>query len=52
MAMAAVLGCIVGDARANDIDQQADPEQVPLDEEPFQQEYPRFDWGYSFTGST
>ena len=41
----AVLGCINSDVRADDLDQQEAPNQVSTDEEPFQQQYPVFDWG-------
>ena len=45
MALIAVLACIISDARADTLDQQEQPDQVAPEEVPFQQEYPRFDWG-------
>ena len=45
MALVAVLACIISDARADTLDQQEQPDQVAPEEVPFQQEYPRFDWG-------
>ncbi len=45
-----LLGCLSSSARANDLGPQDVPDQVPAnqvpaDEEPFQQQYPVFDWG-------
>ena len=34
-----LLGCLSSSARANDLGPQDVPDQVPADEEPFQQQY-------------
>ena len=44
LAVMALLGCLSSEARANDLDQQDQPDPA-ADDEPFQQEYPVFDWG-------